>query len=384
MNPATMEFIRQRFASYYRHGRFIMPPAIEQREWGFLFFDPAPDVRMRRHMAFSTREEAEEYLRTMVPAHVYFSTAYYAMPAAPAMQEKIWAGADLIFDLDADHIVRGPYQMMLDRVKEETEKLLKMLTAELGIAPETIQVAFSGGRGYHIHVRDNAIREWGSVERRELIDYACGIGIDPTVMLGRGVRGMPGWRQRYRRALAALLREYAAHGKAEAVERLTALERVGKQRAAEFYEGLDTLIGRIEDPGEEIGMANPVLRALVAQADGPLVPYLKEEAALADEPVTTDTKRLIRLPGSLHGGSGLRVTPLSLAELHAFDPLDDAVVFSDTPVAIDVKIKEVVMPMLGKEYRLSGGPNRVPEALAVFLCCRGLAEIAGGGDGRGA
>jgi DNA primase small subunit len=391
MNPATMEFLRQRFASYYRHARFVMPPAIEQREWGFIFFDPNPDIRMRRHMAFSTREEAGEYLRTMVPAHVYYSTAYYAMPAAPTMQEKIWAGADLIFDLDADHIVRGPYRMMLERVKVETEKLLKMLTVELGIAPDRIQLAFSGGRGYHVHVRDDAIRSWASAQRRELIDYVCGIGIDPAVMLGSGARGIPGWRQRYRHALISLLREYAVLGKDEAVERLSALERegrsgkhIGKKTASDFYDGLDALIRQLEDPEKKADLPNPVIRALVSREDSPLLSYLKEEAALADEPVTTDIKRLIRLPGSLHGGSGFRVTPLEISDLHAFDPLEDAVVFGSAPVAIEVKIKEVAMPILGKEYHLGSGLNTVPEALAVFLCCRGLAEIAGGSDRRGA
>ena len=49
------------------------------------------------------------------------------------MAEKGWCGgADLIFDLDADHIVHGPYDLMLARVKEETEKLIAMLTVEFG------------------------------------------------------------------------------------------------------------------------------------------------------------------------------------------------------------------------------------------------------------
>jgi len=41
-------------------------------------------------------------------------------------------------------------------------------------------------------------------------------------------------------------------------------------------------------------------------------------------------KRLIRTPGSLHGGSGMRVVPLDLHDLEDFDPLVDAVVFGDS------------------------------------------------------
>ena len=38
------------------------------------------------------------------------------------MGEKGWCGADLIFDLDADHIVKGPYDQMLSRVKTRDRK----------------------------------------------------------------------------------------------------------------------------------------------------------------------------------------------------------------------------------------------------------------------
>jgi DNA primase small subunit len=36
------------------------------------------------------------------------------------------------------------------------------------------------------------------------------------------------------------------------------------------------------------------------------------------------------------------------------------------------------MSILGNRYDLEKGINQVPEALAVFLCCRGVAEIGGG------
>ena len=77
------------------------------------------------------------------------------------MDSKHWAGADLIFDLDADHIIRGAYDVMLTRVREETIKLLAMLTNRLGFSEKQIEVVFSGGRGYHIHVKDLAVRGCG-------------------------------------------------------------------------------------------------------------------------------------------------------------------------------------------------------------------------------
>ena len=60
--------------------------------------------------------------------------------------------------------------------------------------------------------------------------------------------------------------------------------------------------------------------------------YAVDFGASVDEPVTADIKRLIRVPGSLHGGSGMLVKKLALSELEMFDPLNDAVIFGNRPV----------------------------------------------------
>ncbi|MEN6611146.1 MAG: DNA primase small subunit PriS [Methanoregulaceae archaeon] len=379
MKPATLEFLRQRFGEYYRTNILSVPPSLLEREWGFLFFDPSPKIQMRRHIAFSEKEEVFNYLRSLVPAHVYYSSAYYATPGAPTMAEKHWTGADLIFDLDADHIVRGPYGVMLARVKQETGKLIGMLTGELGFDPKAIDLVFSGGRGYHIHIRDIAVRGWGSAERRELIDYVCGIGIDPTVVLKapEGRKEMQGWRKRYVAALVGYLRDIQALPEEEAVQRISDLEGVGKETAKGFVREISSHIELIEQRPDPALMKNRVIRAAVSVKDGDFAARLRETAALADEPVTTDIKRLIRMPTSLHGGSGMRVQPIALSALSDFDPLIDAVVFGDRPVRIESSMS-IDMPMLGNSYHIEKGINTVPEALAVFLCCRGAGEIAGG------
>ena len=370
MRPATLEFVKQRFAEYYQRVNLNPPSSLEQREWGFIFFDAAAEVRMRRHMAFVDPQELNAYVKNLIPAHVYYSTAYYQTPSASTMNEKNWAGADLIFDLDADQIVRGPYAMMLARVKEETGKLLAMLTDELGFARSQIRVAFSGGRGYHIHVTEIAVRGWSSQERREIIDYVCGIGLDPAIMLAPGGGGT-GWRQRYVEALRTHLAGIAARDPADAAAYLSALDGIGKRAAASFLADIGSLTAKTP---EEL-LKDRVIQAIVAAPD--FEERLRDAGARADEPVTTDIKRLIRAPGSLHGGSGMRVVPLGLRDFADFDPLVDAVVFGDRNVRIDMKTK-LTTSLLGNTYALNAGIQNVPEALAIFLCCRGVAEIAGG------
>ncbi|MDD1682387.1 MAG: DNA primase small subunit PriS [Methanoregula sp.] len=376
MNPATTEFLRQRFTEYYRKTVLVPPPSLGQREWGFVLFSPgSTDMRMRRHIGFTDRGEMESYILNLIPQHTYYSTAYYEKPDAGTMADKGWCGADLIFDLDADHLMRGPYDQMLARVKEETEKLIAMLTDEFGMDKKSIALVFSGGRGYHVHVRDIAFRSWGSAERRELIDYVCGIGINPAAMLSGKPATTPGWQQRYREALLEYLRWIGGLGEEEAMAHLTAMEGIGKESAVSFLKKREEIISGIERHPNSMILRNRVLGIIAGQQEGEFKKRLLSRAALADEPVTTDTKRLIRMPTSLHGGSGMRVQPLELRDLPDFDPLIDAVVFGTRDVKVDQKFP-AKMPMLGSTYELQKGIITVPEAVAVFLCSRGMAEIA--------
>ncbi|MCX6698006.1 MAG: DNA primase catalytic subunit PriS [Methanoregula sp.] len=376
MNPSTTEFLRQRFTEYYKKTVLVAPSSLAQREWGFVLFNPGvAEMRMRRHIAFAGRAELFEYIKNLVPSHAYYSSAYYEKPDAATMAEKGWCGADLIFDLDADHIMKGPYDQMLARVKEETEKLLAMLTEELGMDPKQIELVFSGGRGYHVHVKDLAFRGWGSSERRELIDYICGIGIDPQMLFSGKPSVSTGWQARFSESLLDYLHWLGGMSAEEALEHLTAIEGVGKDSATVFLKKREELITELEHHPTGMLLKNRAINAVVHQKEGEFKTRLNARAALADEPVTTDTKRLIRMPTSLHGGSGLRVQPIELRNLHDFDPLVDAVVFATRDVRVDCRFP-LTMPMLGSTYQLQKGISTVPEALAVFLCCRGIAEIA--------
>jgi DNA primase small subunit len=374
MRPATVEFLRQRFLSYYASAQVPAPDALPQREWGFLFYSSRDDPRMRRHVGFGTREELGEYLRTMAPAHVFFSTAYYDDPAAPTMGAKGWAGADVIFDLDADHMLQPPfppYPEMLARVRDETQKLIGLLTAELGFDERDLQVVFSGGRGYHIHVKALSVRRFSSAERRELINYVCGIGLDPSLFLRPSVNSDSGWAGRQRRALDDYLGWLESLGEQGALAHLGGTPGIGAGTARRLWERLREL-----RPSSTDTVDRKMLRLLLTRDNGAWQARIRDAGVHADEPVTTDIKRLIRAPGSLHGGSGLRVTHLDLRELHEFDPLVDAVVFSDREVPVEVG-RACSVSILGNDLHLAPGPVRVPEAAAVFLCGRGLAEIGG-------
>ena len=93
----------------------------------------------------------------------------------------------------------------------------------------------------------------------------------------------------------------------------------------------------------------------------------------ASEPVTADIKRLIRLPGSIHGGSSFGVVPLTRKKLENFNPLEDAIIFTESPVRVLVT-KPQEVEIKGKIWRVSEGVGRLPENVAMYLMCRGSAE----------
>lgn len=386
MRPATRIFIKQRFTDYYNKTRISPPSSVKEREFGFIFFDDKypDDIRMRRHIGFSSGDEMQEYVKSLVPAHAYYSTAYYQTPQAPTMGDKEWLGADLIFDLDADHIMRGSYEEMLQRIKDETEKLLGILDDELGIDMKTVKLVFSGGRGYHIHVQELGFRDFGAPERREIVDYICGIGMSPPILLQEWGPFRTGWHDRFRSLLIRYLTELDAKPKKEGKAELSSLRGVGQVMAERFIGMIPELITLLTTNPSSILLRDQTVKtvfaALATERESALLPYIREAAVQADEPVTTDIRRLIRLPGSLHAKSGFKVVALDVKELADFEPLIDAVAFGEREVLIESE-REYSFSLLGSQYTIPKGRLKVPEAVGVFLCCRGMAEIGGESGG---
>jgi len=353
---------------------------------------------MRRHKSFNTEGELRDYLRSMAPAHAYHSAAYYNHPRAPTMQEKDWLGADLIFDLDADHLPGkfSTYGEMLANVKVEIIRLIdQFLLDDLGFREKDLDIVFSGSRGYHVHVRDERVRGLKGPDRREIVDYLLGTGLDLEHVITRSTAIVEG-QKGAKTAGVWRIREFTDSGGYGWNRRLAhyianQLEETGRRddkTAKEFLKqyGLDSrtagmvlkkirdpdILNRIRDQGL-IELSGNIERFLKNMLSGTIDQFRVDVAGKTDEPVTADIKRLIRLPGSLHGGSSLRVTPLTRTQLETFNPLEDAIVFSDDLVRVLVT-RPAEVELKGKIYRISEGAGTLPESVAMFLMCRGSAE----------
>lgn len=158
------------------------PPNFNQREFAIIknsLISPKNPAGIRRHLAFDNVNKLRAYLIQQQPDHVYFSTAKYEQPDAYPMDVKSegWLGADLIFDIDNDHLeeptlVEAAFHLL---------QLKDVLIMKFGL--KDIMFTFSGSRGYHAHARDESIQTLNNNERGQIVEYIeqFGIGIDAPV-----------------------------------------------------------------------------------------------------------------------------------------------------------------------------------------------------------
>ncbi|WP_276257723.1 DNA primase small subunit PriS [Haloglomus litoreum] len=395
MNERTREYLRGRFGDHYRRVSIEPPPRANEREWGYIPFSEG-GTRMVRHRAWIDLVGGADDLADALaddsvrPRHVYYSAGSYDDPGANSMGQKGWRGSDLVFDLDADHLPgvdpeEATYAEMLATCKDALLRLLDILESDFGFTDT--DVVFSGGRGYHVHVRREDVQALDRSARGEIAAYVRGAEVEFEDLIrteavgGEAGRKSPaekrtlppdgGWSGRLHAELLEFVDEVAGLDDEAAIERLREFENVGAKKAEGALRAMRNNRDAIADGNVDVhpaffSVARTLLEDELASAGAPI-----------DEPVTTDINRLIRLPGSLHGGSGLEVKPLDRAELADFDPLDDAVpeTFRDNEIRITVTEAGPV-ELLGEAFTMQEGEQRVTEARGVFLMARGRAEKA--------
>jgi DNA primase small subunit len=378
----TFTIFEKHFKEYYQTHKLSLPDRFSRREFAFMFFGGRG---MLRHLSFTKKQEYQVFLQKKIPAHCYYSTAYYQKPDAQTMTDKKWMGAELIFDLDSDHLPNMktiPYEIQLKMVKEEFIKLVDdFLLQDFGFEEKDLELYFSGGRGYHCHVKNTEILHLDSGSRREIVDYITGKDLIDTLVFHEFSTGtkqyrnmsyptgksltMPspnesGWRGRISRGLIEILDEIK---KSEhPVEQLKTYG-VDEKTANKLLQDLSIdRVNRIKkgklDQSKTIRrffLNNALRKTAVSLTSGE-----------TDEPVTCDIKRLIRLPGSLHGKTGFCVKKVSLNQLENFNPLSDAIVFSDEKVKIEL-LSKIKIHINNSLFDLSKGKQSVPLYLALFL-----------------
>ncbi len=383
----TKDYLKTKFQEYYQNAEITLPPRFTSREWGFLNWKGGI---MNRHVNFRSIKEVNDYLARVAPAHCYHSVAYYKDPSKNTMIDKEWQGADLIFDLDADHlpemedVKKGkiPFSKLMDYIREQTYRLVvDVLLGDFGLSENDLLITFSGGRGYHVHVRTPDVLTLPSGARREIADYLTGKGLDLNKILidagytkeypirGKGLerKNIPfsklpknnskGWQGIISRFINYKLDELR---NMEKEKRKTELKIIGIQK-----KGLN-----LKNDNEKAFNNLPEFSKKIFVRFA-----LKETAIHPDEPVTGDIHRLIRLPGSLHAGSRLKVTTMDSKQLENFDPMKDALAFGNNNVRIRSIVKHPVTMGDGLATLKPESVVDMPEMAAIYFMARKWAHL---------
>jgi len=355
MNEKTLHFLRQVYREHYfkHHDLIELPQEMTSREFGYVPFGGG----MIRHLSFKSGGELGAELVKQAPSSVYCSNATYERPTLQ-MDEKGWLGADLIFDIDADSIptsckvrhawwicgdcqkggmgakparcpkckgialtqVKWSCKECLNATKDHVRRLVNFLTGDFGVDRRDVRVYFSGNRGYHAQVQDERFQKADPQMRAEIANYIKGTGLSTRSAL------LP-------RSAAATI-----FGWAYKSEYFGAKSSTSKRQNQKLV--------------DQVVMAN---------------------AALIDEAVTTDVHRVFRMPGTLHGNSGL--LKMRVGSIDAFDPEKDPVILGNqsTTVFIDFAPEFFLKGMKFGPYESSA--VQIPIYAAVFLLARGLGRV---------
>lgn len=401
----TKKFVKSIFSKYYSSLAHIFieePSKIAGREFGFNLFDKG----IVRHISFKSKDELLEYLKMNSPSDCYYSSAFYMKPTAP-MDEKGWIGAELTFDIDADHIstdCKLEHDRWLclscgyegvgtvpekcpncggDRLEErvwfcegcllaakrEAVKLIEILSSEFGICEDSIAIYFSGHRGFHVHV-SGGVEDLDQNSRREIADYLLGVGFDPSIYLNRMMEHIDVGGVKLR--IIKVLYDYLSSASYDELRsiglRRSIIEAMIKDRDRFLERVLEGDFDRIV---REVGLTGT--RKLIAKA-------VEYSSVKIDSVVTLDIHRLIRLPGSLHGKTGFIKSRVgsSLESLESYDPLSEAIPFKDSKDHVKLYVRSAPRFRIGDE---SYGPFRdedvfLPLQPALLLLCKGVAYVS--------
>jgi DNA primase small subunit len=222
-----------------------------------------------------------------------------------------------------------------------------------------------------VHVENEAVRSLDAMARKEIVDYATGLGLavlDKDVKEKRGKRDAKkfslhnfGWNKRLKVGMQNFVQNASKED----------LKKIGLKNNL-LLKNKEAVISRCINEGLWESVSGVSVQTWLKLAE-----YVRDlQSAKIDTVVTTDVHRLIRMNGTLHGKTGLKKVQFPAKNLYDFDPFTGAVAFKNGEVKVFVSD--------APEFKLAGetlGPYKnetkeLPVAAAVMLICKGRAKVA--------
>jgi len=290
MREATLEERKKFYAEEWsKHDLpdFILH-SLSLREFGFDYGE-GPS---HRYNQFMTVEQLSDFLRNKAPYAAYASVALYEQPS----MRKGWLKSELVFDVDAKDLPLKSCgcsggvvcEKCLDEARRIATMFAETLRSDLDL--RNIHFVYSG-RGFHVRVTDDAVMTMEQTERTQLVEYVTGSVIPTDMTMALGYSKI--FRDRIARTFERLNNErlLEIHGMRKALA----------QRLIEEKEKVATAMrhGWFNEIKDFEGMGDKTFQLLLEF-------LARLNAELTDGKVTIDTKRILRLPSSLHSGVSMK------------------------------------------------------------------------------
>lgn len=400
-------FLQGLLQQFYLHTTISSVPEISMREFGVGEFGKKISSR---HLSFRNESELNSFLREKTPFFISYSNALYELPAARPMEKKRLLGADLVYEFDADEIktdckllhdswncpscgASGKGRVIacvecgsgtqvdewvcpdcINEAKTQSLKLVGLLVDDFGFS-DGIAVNFSGSKGFHIHVRSEQVRGLSKSARLELLDYVTATNLDLKTIgfvLGKKgcscpkLSGANGWQQKVLQRVLSLFDENNA-------AKVAVMGNLTQSAAEKLLKEKHRVIGYLEK-----GL---LLSATGINAERFWSQFLNsivaEERLEVDRQTSIDINKIIRVPNTIHGSTGLQAKVFALERLPSADPLAECVVMMEN----EVKVMNAVAPRFYLEGKWFGpfahAEVSLPVYAAFYLLARGKAELAG-------
>ena len=355
MNKKSLSMLEKVFKKYYFDNFDLLhvPDTPKEREFAYRKFDS----KLYRHISLKSDKELHLLLITKTPSDIYCSNACYSFPTLP-MDEKNWKKADLIFDIDSKDLqlrcreshtcikcincntistkksncskcnsnnvksISVLCNYCIAAAKKEVKKLLTILIDNLGIETQHIFVYFSGNDGFHIYINNSQYQTLGSHERTDIVDY-----IMPRYIL---------------------------------TEINNNMEFKKSDRINQNYQNI--VFNKDQSSYKNNFMVYSKSNT-----------HIRLSRTIIDPSVTVDIHRVFRLAGSINSKSGM--SKILCKDLDEFDPMHDACLIDNLPTEI---LANCPIRFTLKNKKFGPFENErinVPKYAAVYMICKGLAEI---------
>ena len=304
----------------------------------------------------------------------------------------------LAFDIDygdiPGHTKRSPKEN-LGAAARSTINLVNLLTKDLGFDQQSIHITFSGQKGFHIRVATEnhpLFSHHAATDefvRKTLINYVSGYSFKPMDFLLVTAHAhsantwhlknySSGWGKRFNESIEYIIK--MAFGDDETFRSVLEMympwhedkERKGTKKSLPSAKVIEGFKSACVKHGEsilkghnirEMGDANATRLMSFALARARL-----RYASFVDSKVTADKARVLRIPGSIHGGSGMVCcTVPSVEHLNDMSWILDlqAELLGDEEV--EVSISKVANTLYGV---YEPGEHKVPKNVAISMLCK--------------